>query len=563
MSWKRKGGGGAKVQRGPGKWGKQRGKREGDGDGNEGGGEEPSLHGGSIPLEDIKVSDAWTKRVVYEDVDCGKRKYAMCLGYLGTDFFGSQINPGRRSVEREVERAMLLAGGMVESNFGDLSKIGFTRTARTDKGVHAVSQCLSMKLRLPQTDGHEERFVAHMNDFLPPDVVVHNITRVMGSFHAKNFCSGRVYQYLLPTFLLESESHFQAREGAADFCTTFGGNSMSKMIREFEAVHRDVLLPEDDEKRKLAAAALTRSYYGLHVSQDTLARFRSALTRFVGTRRYHNFTRGIGGKEGQAERYITSFACSDPHMDADGLEWTCLTVHGQSFLLNQIRKMVGLALEVGRGRTALEDMDRCFEATQLADIPRMPGLGLYLGEVDFGLYNGKVRGQNEQFGKGKKSQERIDRRATEADQVAAEEGADSAAAAAAQKAKATATPPNAVDELDFGSQPTCAARMTSFREGQVWPHVAATEVSSRHFIMYHAFAKAVVFVDSRVQWNRPEMKRITSTTDQPEAAPSAADDAPAPAPAPPVNDDDDAAAADADAVADACANAPSASGSST
>ena len=38
-----------------------------------------------------------------------------------------------------------------------------------------------------------------------------------------------------------------------------------------------------------------------------------------GTRSYHNFTKRVKSTEGQAQRYITAFTCSEPYMQ-DGLE---------------------------------------------------------------------------------------------------------------------------------------------------------------------------------------------------------------------------------------------------
>lgn len=39
------------------------------------------------------------------------------------------------AVEKELETAIFKAGGIRESNLGDLEKIGWSRSSRTDKGV--------------------------------------------------------------------------------------------------------------------------------------------------------------------------------------------------------------------------------------------------------------------------------------------------------------------------------------------------------------------------------------------------------------------------------------------
>jgi hypothetical protein len=85
-------------------------------------------HKGSYDLEELKVTAEYARRI--EGVDT-KRKYAICFGYLGSNYQGLQINPGAATIERELEKALFLCGGVQECNFGFLHKIQFTRAART------------------------------------------------------------------------------------------------------------------------------------------------------------------------------------------------------------------------------------------------------------------------------------------------------------------------------------------------------------------------------------------------------------------------------------------------
>ena len=103
---------------------------------------------GSCDLVELKASEEYARR--YETL-APKRKYALCFGYLGTRYHGLQVNPDAFTVEQQVEKALFLAGGLQESNFGNLQKIQWTRAARTDKGVHANGQCCSMRLSVPIT----------------------------------------------------------------------------------------------------------------------------------------------------------------------------------------------------------------------------------------------------------------------------------------------------------------------------------------------------------------------------------------------------------------------------
>lgn len=53
---------------------------------------------------------------------------------------------------------------------------------------------------------------------------------------------------------------------------------------------------------------------------------------------------------------------------------------GQSFMLHQIRKMVGLTIAISRGLTAEEVINKAYDYPKL-DIPIAPSSGLLLEEV--------------------------------------------------------------------------------------------------------------------------------------------------------------------------------------
>lgn len=51
-----------------------------------------------------------------------------------------QRNPGARTIEGELEKALFRAGAIAEQDLGDMRKIDWMRAARTDKGVSALGQ---------------------------------------------------------------------------------------------------------------------------------------------------------------------------------------------------------------------------------------------------------------------------------------------------------------------------------------------------------------------------------------------------------------------------------------
>ena len=80
--------------------------------------------------------------------------------------------------------------------------------------------------------------------------------------------------------------------------------------------------------------------------------------------------------------------CGEKHLAKCGsgkkkgvdVEFIPLQVRGQSFMIHQIRKMIGLIVAVVRGHAQEEIMTRVFKKPKV-DIPRAPALGLLLDNV--------------------------------------------------------------------------------------------------------------------------------------------------------------------------------------
>jgi tRNA U38,U39,U40 pseudouridine synthase TruA len=74
-----------------------------------------------------------------------KRKMALTLGYVGTKYYGLQIDTKNNisTVEKAILQALLSAGCVSERNAEDLVKIGWSRSSRTDKGES------TLRLKLP------------------------------------------------------------------------------------------------------------------------------------------------------------------------------------------------------------------------------------------------------------------------------------------------------------------------------------------------------------------------------------------------------------------------------
>jgi tRNA pseudouridine38-40 synthase len=76
-----------------------------------------------------------------------RRKSVVLLGYSGVNYSGMQRNPAAKTIEEELLKAMLKNKWITEFVYTTPQQMQFQRAARTDKGVSACRQVVSMKLR--------------------------------------------------------------------------------------------------------------------------------------------------------------------------------------------------------------------------------------------------------------------------------------------------------------------------------------------------------------------------------------------------------------------------------
>jgi tRNA pseudouridine38-40 synthase len=113
------------------------------------------------------------------------RNIKLLLSYDGTDFFGWQRQPDRRTVQQVLEVAIGRLTG-VESNT--------TASGRTDAGVHAVGQVVHF---FTASRHAPETFVKALNAMLPPDVRVNDAREVPQAFHATLDAKAKLYRYVI------------------------------------------------------------------------------------------------------------------------------------------------------------------------------------------------------------------------------------------------------------------------------------------------------------------------------------------------------------------------------
>ena len=109
---------------------------------------------------------------------------------------------------------------------------------------------------------------------------------------------------------------------------------------------------------------------------------------------FHNFTVRVPHTDPSATRYIVSFRCGGVAVLPDGQRWVRMVVFGQSFILHQIRKMVGTALAVFRGAAPEDAIASALRRDGDVATPMAPELGLFLAETVYSHYNSTWAGDD-------------------------------------------------------------------------------------------------------------------------------------------------------------------------
>lgn len=115
------------------------------------------------------------------------RNLKLVLEYDGTDFKGSQLQAGARTVQGELEKALASLTGLPEGQRCKVSLAG-----RTDSGVHASGQVASFKTESVHSI---ETFRRGLNALLPFDLAVLAAAEVDEHFHARFSATERRYRY--------------------------------------------------------------------------------------------------------------------------------------------------------------------------------------------------------------------------------------------------------------------------------------------------------------------------------------------------------------------------------
>lgn len=335
------------------------------------------------------------------------------IGYCGTGYHGMQYNPPNPTIEAELFRAFVEAGAISQANSKDLKKSGFMRAARTDKGVHAGGNVISLKLIIEDPNTIEK-----INSKLPEGIRIWDIERVNKAFDCRKLCGSRWYEYLLPTYSLigpkpgsalytdieESKKEVPGvmeddPESAALWAGFFEEAEKSFTPEELELIKSYVPPPRDEFDDDDPTYNLVKAYKRLEnahrrayrISPSRLETFREAMKQYLGPHNFFNFTLGKDFKDPSAIRFMKDITVSEPFVIGEkNTEWVSIKIHGQSFMLHQIRKMISMATLVTRCGCPVTRISDAYKPQKI-NIPKAPALGLLLECPVYEGYNKRLQ----------------------------------------------------------------------------------------------------------------------------------------------------------------------------
>ena len=161
-------------------------------------------------------------------------RYLMTFSYDGTNFNGYQTQPGYRTVEEEIEKALKFI------NNNQITLI--TSSGRTDKGVHALCQKAHFDIYVSITDYKLKRA---LNSNLPDDIHVIDVIRVDDDFHARYMVKEKEYRY----YLNMGEFNPIERNYVYQYCNKLDVLAIENAIKDFVGIHNFKSFTPNKDKR--------------------------------------------------------------------------------------------------------------------------------------------------------------------------------------------------------------------------------------------------------------------------------------------------------------------------
>jgi tRNA pseudouridine38-40 synthase len=152
-------------------------------------------------------------------------RLAFRVSYLGSRFFGSQMQVSSRTVEGE-----FIATCRRLSLFENWRQAGFLSAGRTDRGVHACGQVIAFTTDAP------DRAIGTINLQLPPDLWCSAYAVVPAAFHPRYDAKFRTYRYYFSDIppkrdeMVKASRHFLGMHDFSHFARVRDKNPLRNIL---------------------------------------------------------------------------------------------------------------------------------------------------------------------------------------------------------------------------------------------------------------------------------------------------------------------------------------------
>jgi len=316
----------------------------------------PHKHSQAIDIKDMKISPL-------------KLKVAIFFGYNGTKFYGLQKIEENKlpTVEGALEKALHEIGLIPAFNYGDLSQSGWGRGSRTDRGVHAALNTVKCKVFIPERflkkegEGKKEEVVPETKDSKDEVIEENDVKETKEETQVQDEQKNHLFK----------KKEFVPRKSKVDWDLVI--KELNAVIDPDVKVFAFRIVVKAFDLRQSARSRKYEYIFPAHLlncqdtegksTQEKLEYFNVILKRYKGNHNFHNYTWKGDPLAKSSDRYILDVRAEflNPAIigeDAKLEEFVIIYLHGQSFLYNQIRKMVGAVLQVlhlGLGEAFLDN----------------------------------------------------------------------------------------------------------------------------------------------------------------------------------------------------------------
>ena len=181
-------------------------------------------------------------------------RYLLTFSYDGSNFYGYQKQPRKRTIQGVMEEALKEINGK--------TSVSLCASGRTDAGVHALNQKAHCDLCVKITGDKLRR---GLNSLLPDDIYIKKVEEVNNEFHARFNVIGKEYIYKINM----GEYNPIERNYVFQYCNKLDIVTMERAISYFEGEHNFKSFTKTNDEivdyvRKISQTSIVRDNKNLN-----------------------------------------------------------------------------------------------------------------------------------------------------------------------------------------------------------------------------------------------------------------------------------------------------------